>query len=174
MLFQWTHLRTTFGIDPVARPKRTCAPEVSPLEGRSLMAVVGLDVSATPATLRPAGGRMVEVTVQASFTDTTPETLPSLTNQVSDEYGQVQPVSIVTLVPQANGRYSVSLPVELRASRRGNDRDGRQYTISLTVVDDGSSQTDSAVVTVLHDRGRRERPTPGTGRPGGPRGRAGR
>src|SRR4051812_3200576 len=77
------------------RRKRTVDPELTPLEGRSLLAVVGLDVMAHPATL-PSSGGTVEVTVMASFNDTTPGTLPSVSYQVTDEYGQVQPVGLVT------------------------------------------------------------------------------
>lgn len=87
------------------------------------------------------------MTAMASFTDTTTATLPSIAYQVADEYGRVQPVGMASLVPQPNGSYSVSLPVGLEAKVRSGDKDGRQYTVSVTVGDDGTSKTGSAVVT---------------------------
>ena len=136
------------------RRKQSLSPELTPLEARSLLAVVGLQLMAHPDTIGPPDGRTVEVTVMASFTDTTPATLPSVSYQVTDEYGQVQPVGTASLVRQPNGAYAVSLPVELEAKVRSGDKDGRQYTVSVTVGDDGTSKTGSAVVTAAPPAGR--------------------
>jgi hypothetical protein len=49
---------------------------------------------------------------------------------VMDEYGQIHPSGSVTLV---NGQYAFT--VALEASRRGNDQDGRHYTIAVSARD---------------------------------------
>jgi hypothetical protein len=51
--------------------------------------------------------------------------------QVMDEYGQVQPSGSVTL--GMNGQYTFT--VALQASPRGNDQDGRHYTIVVSASD---------------------------------------
>jgi hypothetical protein len=70
---------------------------------------------------------------------------------VLDEYGQLQPRGSITL--GANGRYTVT--VSLEASRRGNDKDGRHYTIIVGAKDNvGNPGTASTIVTVPHDQGK--------------------
>lgn len=129
------------------RRKRTHYPELTPLEGRSLLTVVGLNVTTRPASL-PTNGGTASVTVVATFTDTTPATTPALSYKVSDEYGQSQPVGLVTPIRQRGGSYSISLPVDLETEVRAGDQDGRRYTVSVTVKDDRASRTKSAVVVV--------------------------
>jgi hypothetical protein len=52
----------------------------------------------------------------------------------------------------ANGRYTFT--VALEASRRGNDQDGRHYTIAVSAKDNaGNLGVASTVVTVPLDRG---------------------
>jgi len=69
---------------------------------------------------------------------------------VLDEYGQLQPRGSITL--GANGRYTVT--VSLEASRRGNDRDGRHYTIIVSATDNvGNPGAASTIVRVPHDQG---------------------
>jgi hypothetical protein len=63
---------------------------------------------------------------------------------VMDEYGQIQPSGSVTLV---DARYAFT--VALQASRRGNDSDGRHYTIAVSAKDKaGNLGVESATVTV--------------------------
>ena len=52
------------------------------------------------------------------------------TYAVQDEYAEVQPAGPIEL--NADGRFSFT--ILLRASRRGNDRDGRLYTITVRAV----------------------------------------
>jgi hypothetical protein len=74
--------------------------------------------------------------------------LQACTYQVIDEYGQVQPSGSVT--PDANGSYAFT--VALEASRRGNDRDGRHYTILVSARDiAGNLGRATATVTVPHN-----------------------
>jgi hypothetical protein len=66
------------------------------------------------------------------------------TYQVIDEYRQIQPQGSV---PIADGSYAFT--VALEASRRGNDRDGRSYTIVVSATDVAGNQgSASATVTV--------------------------
>ena len=69
---------------------------------------------------------------------------------VTDKDGLVQPSGKVTLA--SNGSYSFT--IQLQASQNGNDKDGRQYTITVSAQDNagntGSAATD---VTVPHDQG---------------------
>ena len=69
---------------------------------------------------------------------------------VMDEYGQVQPKGPVTLMLNS----SYSFLISLQASRRGNDQDGRRYTIVVSATDTaGNLGVKSTIVTVPHDQG---------------------
>ena len=70
---------------------------------------------------------------------------------MTDEYGLVEPQGSFSI--GQDGRYS--FVVELEARRRGNDRDGRRYLITVTADDnDGNVGIASTTVTVRHDRRR--------------------
>jgi len=104
-----------------------------------------ITVTASPATLSPPNGRLVPVTVSGTITDgTNGFGVQASTCQVIDEYGQIQPSGSVPLV---NGGYSFT--VTLQASRRGNDQDGRHYTIAVSARDNaGNLGRALATVTV--------------------------
>jgi hypothetical protein len=71
---------------------------------------------------------------------------------VIDEHGQVQPSGPTTLGPV--GTYSFSILLE--ASRDGDDKDGRRYTITVSAKDNvGNLGSASTVVSVPHDQGHR-------------------
>jgi probable HAF family extracellular repeat protein len=105
-----------------------------------------ITVAASPATLSPPNGRLVTVTVSGAITDRLGGSgVQTSTYQVTDEYGQIQPSGDVTLEP--DGRYAFT--VALQASRNGNDRDGRRYTIEVSATDHaGNEGAKSATVTV--------------------------
>ena len=107
-------------------------------------------LSAAPAVLWPPNGRTVPVTLSGTLTVAPcAATVTSLSYAVVDEYGLVQPSG--PIVPGADGAFSVSVP--LQASRRGDDRDGRQYTIRVTATNGtGGRATATSVVTVPHSR----------------------
>lgn len=68
----------------------------------------------------------------------------------STRYGRIQPRGNLTL--EGDGRYAVS--VALEASRRGNDQDGRRFTIAVSAKDNaGNLGVASTIVTVPHDEG---------------------
>ena len=69
---------------------------------------------------------------------------------MTDEYNLVQPSGPVTL--GSNGSYSFT--IQLQASRNGNDKDGRKYTITVRAQDNaGNNGLASTNVIVPHDQG---------------------
>jgi hypothetical protein len=64
---------------------------------------------------------------------------------VIDEYGLIQPNGPIQVA--MDGSYAFT--IKLQASRKGNDRDGRQYTITVSAQDnEGNQGSKSTVVTV--------------------------
>ena len=110
-----------------------------------------ITVSANPTTLWPPNGKMVPVTIAGTITDAASGVNASTaTYAVTDEYGSVQPSGKVT--PGSNGSYSFT--IQLQASRNGNDKDGRQYIITVSVQDNAGNKGSAATgVTVPHDQG---------------------
>ncbi|UWZ83521.1 alpha-amylase family glycosyl hydrolase [Occallatibacter riparius] len=108
-------------------------------------------VSVSPPSLWPANGAMVPVTVSGFVTDSLSGVDPSTASfAVVDEYGTVQPQGPVSLA--RGGSYSFK--VFLRASRNGNDLDGRKYAITVSARDNaGNLASSAAIVTVPHDMG---------------------
>lgn len=112
-----------------------------------------LSVSARPSRLWPPNGKMVSVTVSGTITDNSSGVDPTTaTFSVADEYGHVQPSGPVSLGSGGSYLFTISL----QASRRGNDTDGRQYTITVSAEDlAGNPGSASTVVTVPHDQGKK-------------------
>lgn len=108
-----------------------------------------ITLSASPTVLWPPNNRMVAITVSGTITDSGSGLRPgSIRYRVVDEYGQVQPAAAITV--RADGSYSVRFSLE--ASRAGRDRDGRQYIVYVTAMDNAGNATSSqVVVTVPHD-----------------------
>ena len=108
-------------------------------------------VSASPSTLWPPNGKMVPVAVSGTIIDSLSGANPTTAAfAVMDEYGTVQPTGPVSL--GAGGAYSFT--VLLQASRNGNDKTGRQYTITVSAKDyAGNSGAAATIVTVPHDQG---------------------
>jgi len=110
-----------------------------------------ITVSASPTTLWPPNGKMVPVTVTGKIIDTDSGVNANTTAySVIDEYGQVQPSGRIVLGP--GGTYSFT--IFLQASRAGTDKDGRQYTVTVSAKDNaGNVGSASTGVTVPHDQG---------------------
>jgi hypothetical protein len=106
--------------------------------------------SATPKSLSPPNGNAVAVIVSGLVTQgTNPIAAGGTTYAVTDEYGQVQPSGSFTT--SAGGAYSFAVP--LIAARKGDDQDGRKYTIVVQAADTtDTTGSCSAVVTVPHDQ----------------------
>jgi Pro-kumamolisin, activation domain/Bacterial Ig-like domain (group 1) len=109
-----------------------------------------ITVSATPGMLWPPNGKMVEVTISGTIADSgSGVNGGTAAYAVTDEYGLVQPSGSITL--DENGNYSFT--IQLQASRLGTDKDGRQYTITVTAQDNaGNGGSASTVVVVSHDQ----------------------
>jgi len=109
-----------------------------------------ITLSAAPPILWPPNGKMVPVALSGTITVAPCATKPAILNySVLDEYNLVQPAG--SIVPDANGGFSFS--IQLQASRREDDRDGRRYTITVTAPNDtGRGASAVSVVTVPHNR----------------------
>jgi hypothetical protein len=94
---------------------------------------------------------MVPVTITGAITDAGSDLDPSTaTYAVTDEYGSVHPSAPFTV--GLDGSYAVT--IKLQASRNDNDRDGRQYIITVS-AQDYAGNTGSAATSVIvpHDQG---------------------
>jgi uncharacterized lipoprotein YddW (UPF0748 family) len=146
-------------VTPVGQPAYTtaCATEVT--AGRVGRFDITIDreaptviLSATPRELWPPNHRTVDVTLAGAAEDTGTG-IDAVAFRVLDEYGLVQP----EMAPIAGGglaRVEFSQAIPLEAAREGKDKDGRTYTLEVTVTD-GACQTRTAAVTVVvpHDQG---------------------
>ena len=97
--------------------------------------------------LWPPDGSQVTVTVSGSANDAA-SGVARINWSVVDEYGQVQPSGSITA---GNGAFS--FPIVLVRSRRGNDKDGRHYTIRVSATDRAGNMTAAAPIVVnVHDQ----------------------
>jgi len=72
---------------------------------------------------------------------------------LAEEYGQCEP-SVQDILPDEIVDGSWERTIELIASRRGDDEDGRKYTIIVTATDTlGNAVTKEIEVIVPHDQG---------------------
>jgi hypothetical protein len=111
-----------------------------------------ISITANPSPLWPPNGQLLPVKVSGAITDSGSGVNPSaLACKVVDSYGLVQPAcSVGTL--GAGGAYSFT--VSLVASRNGNDKNGRTYTITVSASDyAGNPASVSTPVIVPHDQG---------------------
>jgi large repetitive protein len=121
-----------------------------PIKGETIPPAIM--VSATPKRLWPPNHTMVPVTVSGTIKDIggTGVNLSTAAYVVRDEYGLVQPAGTVTL-DLLNGSYSFT--IQLQASRKGDDEDGRQYHITVSAEDNaGNKGSSSTLVIVPHDQ----------------------
>ncbi|HET6383704.1 MAG TPA: hypothetical protein VFJ58_09955 [Armatimonadota bacterium] len=109
-----------------------------------------ITAAASRTELWPPNGKMVPVTISGNIGDATSGILSSSAQfAVTDSYGSVQRAGAITLGP--DGSYSFT--VSLEASRRGQDKDGRTYTITITAVDPaGNPAIVTVLVSVPHDQ----------------------
>jgi hypothetical protein len=109
-----------------------------------------IDCQTVPNILWPPDGRNVPVIVSGHITNGTLAVNPATVKYaVLDEYGEIQLRGTISL--GAGGSYSFEVP--LKAERRGNYRDGRVYTITVSAQDSmGSVGFCSTVARVPHDQ----------------------
>jgi len=106
-------------------------------------------VTATAETLWPPNGQLVPITITGTITDTgSGVQAGTATYAVTDEYASVQPSG--TFSVRSDGSYA--FPIDLQASRNGNDRDGREYIITVYAKDTAGNTGSAATrVIVPHD-----------------------
>jgi hypothetical protein len=106
-------------------------------------------LTASPTSLWPPNGRMVPVLITGTVTDNLSGVGPTVGFHVHDEEGVINTTG---MAPVHDGAFSFT--VMLQASRLGQDKDGRQYTIFVVAHDlAGNTSTRTVVVTVPHDQG---------------------
>jgi hypothetical protein len=146
-------------VAPVGQPAYTtaCATEVT--AGRVGRFDITIDreaptvvLSATPRELWPPNHRTVDVTLAGAAEDAGTG-IDTVSFRVLDEYGLVQPeVAAVSGGGLARMDFSQAIPLE--ATRAGKDKDGRTYTLEVTVTDRAChARTAAVTVVVPHDQG---------------------
>jgi hypothetical protein len=103
-------------------------------------------VSATPNVLWPPNHKMVPVTVAVDATDNCDSACQIASVSSNEPGGKTAP----------DWKITDDLTVNLRAERLGKGY-GRKYTITVVCTDQsGNSSTDTAKVTVPHDKGKKK------------------
>ena len=117
---------------------------------RDTQAPGSIVATVTPATIWPPSGALIPVTVAGQASDAG-SGIAAIEWRVIDEYKQHEPSGSFAMT--GNGSFSFSVP--LLAARRGNDKDGRHYTIILTAVDRAGNRKQLAqpLVVNIHDQG---------------------
>jgi hypothetical protein len=101
-----------------------------------------VSLSVDPTILWPPDGKMVEVSILGNGSDNTQ--IKSMVFSVEDEYNEVEPS-----IGGFNER------IKLKADRKGNDMDGREYRIKVVLTDiSGNEEAATATVRVQHDKGK--------------------
>ena len=101
----------------------------------------------SPMQLWPPDGTMVPVTVSGEATDAL-SGMATISWSVTDEYRQVQPSGSFAAT---NGPFTFQ--IMLLRDRRGNDKDGRHYTINVTARDKAGNATAAKPVIInVHDQ----------------------
>jgi hypothetical protein len=109
-------------------------------------------LSSSPRELWPPNHRMVDVTLAGAAEDTGTG-IDAVSFRVLDEYGLVQP-DVASIAGDGLARVEFSQAIPLEAAREAKDKNGRTYTLEVTVTD-RACQTRTATVTVVvpHDQG---------------------
>ena len=107
---------------------------------------ISFDVN--PKTIWPPNNKMVDVNITGNITDENPYLTKIL---VDDEYDLVEPT--VTIQNQNN----INQTIKLKASRKGDDLDGRKYRIKILATDlAGNTSISTKEVVVPHDQGKKK------------------
>lgn len=102
----------------------------------------------TPKTIWQTNNKMVDVTISGTITDDNPYLTTII---VDDEYNLVEPTI------QLTNQTEINQTIKLKASRRGNDKDGRKYKIKMLATDlAGNTSLSTLEVVVPHDKGKKK------------------
>jgi hypothetical protein len=117
------------------------------IQNRKDVTAPQLTLSAQPSRIGPANGKLVPVTFTGTVSDSV-ASIATVSFRTTDEYGRVQPTG---MAPVTNGRFHIT--VRLEARRDGQDRDGREYVMTVQATDPaGNHTTARANAIVSHDR----------------------
>jgi hypothetical protein len=102
-----------------------------------------------PTTLWPPNGNVMPVTISGNAFDAGTG-VARIEWRVLDEYKQYEPTGTY----QLSGNGPFSFQIGLLNARRGNDKDGRHYTITMTVFDAAGNQLalPTPLVVNIHDQ----------------------
>ena len=107
--------------------------------------------TASPNSLFPPNHKLVAVTVSGHVSDASGGVPGVVSYRITDEYNPSHPITGTALV-DASGNYAFIVP--LQASRQGQDKNGRQYTIVVAATDQaGNTGSATTFVVVPHDQG---------------------
>lgn len=110
---------------------------------------LGLSMEISPKEIAARKNKSVDITVTGSVTIPRGCGLLSLTYTFEDEYGEIgsdEPQN----VELSGGSFTITEKVKV--SRKGEDKDGRSYTITVTATDImRRTVSEGFVVTVAHD-----------------------
>ncbi len=107
--------------------------------------VISADIN--PKSIWPPNGKLVNVNIKGTINDQNPYLYKIL---VEDEYGQVEPT--LTIYHQS----TINQTIKLEASRKGDDKDGRKYTIKIIAVDlSGNTSMHTAEAIIAHDQNKK-------------------
>jgi len=146
-------------VTPLGQPAYTTACATDVIAGQVRRFDVTIDreaptvvLGASPRELWPPNHRTVDVTLAGAAEDAGTG-IDSVSFRVLDEYGLVQP----EVAPIAGGglaRVGFSQAIPLEAARAGKDKNGRTYTLEVTVTDRAcQARTAAVTVVVPHDQG---------------------
>ena len=109
-------------------------------------------VSADTSSIEVPNNKTYNVGISGKVVNPDGCTLKGAWYTLVDEYGELG--GTVKISPAADGSFSSSIPVQ--ASRKGTDKDGRLYTITLGAENEaGAGSSSSFGVTVSHDQGKK-------------------
>ena len=146
-------------VTPLGQPAYTTACATDVIAGQVRRFDVTIDreaptvvLGASPRELWPPNHRTVNVTLAGAAEDAGTG-IDSVSFRVLDEYGLVQP----EVAPISGGglpRVDFSQAIPLEATRAGKDKNGRTYTLEVTVTDRAcQARTAAVTVVVPHDQG---------------------
>jgi len=111
-----------------------------------------IEIFADPLQLWPPNNKLVPVRLFGTAVDMG-SGIQSIHIEVIDEYGECEP-EVQDILPEEIIDGTWERTIELMASRRGKDKDGRTYTIIVTATDSlGNVIAKEIEIIVPHDQG---------------------
>lgn len=109
------------------------------------------NITIGPDAIKAQRGKTVNIEIQGMVTVADGCHLSKAGYSLKDEYGQLDNNGKLEL--DSMGNFSIALPV--KASRLGQDKDGRTYTVTLFATNEaGRSKSGNFEISVKHDQGK--------------------